>query len=258
MKCPKVEFIHGNVKKDAAFFDRMISEKNKWSKIIYKLHPKLKGLLKGAGKESIRPITVNYLKEEYVQRKDAVEDAIKEYSAVWKPYNDRFMRVLEEVMETKWNKNVKICKAYVSLNPISPRYLKDSSFSIYYIPYFKGKQLSARMKVLDYVPHELTHFLYFKKFKEIFPEIKERKYDYPYIEWRLSEILAPIILRDERIVKTLDFKAELETYATKSKYLNLFNMMYKKHLRSGNGFEVFLENAYAKAKELDKDLIQNY
>jgi len=58
--------------------------------------------------------------------------------------------------------------------------------------------------------HEISHFYFFQKFSEIYPEIGKDKYDSPHIEWLMSEIMVENILNDERMQKV--FKYDFKTY----------------------------------------------
>ena len=53
----------------------------------------------------------------------------------------------------------------------------------------------------------MLSFLYFEKWKSLYPKMDRRKFDTPYIEWHLSEIVAPIILNDKRIQRLLKKRA---------------------------------------------------
>ncbi len=93
--------------------------------------------------------------------------------------------------------------------------------------------------------HESCHFLYFEKFKKMYPKISHKKYESPYIEWHLSEIIAPIILNDQRINKLLKQKANFYDEHTNIKIENksiprYFTEIYK----NSKNFEEFLENSY--------------
>jgi hypothetical protein len=101
--------------------------------------------------------------------------------------------------------------------------------------------------------HEACHFLYFEKWKQLYPEMDNKKFDEPHIEWHLSEILAPIILNDARIQKLLKNKAIFYKEhkrikidgKTAPKY---FGDLYKKTTKDKN-FEEFLKEAYQAIKK---------
>ena len=47
----------------------------------------------------------------------------------------------------------------------------------------------------EVVAHEILHFLWFKKWKEVFPQIDRKEYEGPHLVWRLSEVMDPVILQ---------------------------------------------------------------
>lgn len=49
--------------------------------------------------------------------------------------------------------------------------------------------------------HEILHFIYFEKWKQIFPQTNEKEFECPGLVWELSEMVPPIVLSDERMQK---------------------------------------------------------
>lgn len=47
--------------------------------------------------------------------------------------------------------------------------------------------------------HEITHFYYFKKWEEVFPDIPKEHYEAPHPYWHLSELMAYVIDNDIRV-----------------------------------------------------------
>jgi hypothetical protein len=122
----------------------------------------------------------------------------------------------------------------ISINPICPRFLNNWSFSIF----FNYKKISDAMEV---IMHECCHFLYFEKWKKMYPEMNNKKFESPYLEWHLSEIIAPIILNDKRIQKLLKKKAvfypEHEKMKIKRKNVpEFFTNLYNKREKDFNDF----------------------
>ena len=57
--------------------------------------------------------------------------------------------------------------------------------------------------MIEVSAHEILHFLWFKKWKEVFPETGLKEYESPHLVWRLSEIMDPIILQCQPKIKEL-------------------------------------------------------
>jgi len=108
--------------------------------------------------------------------------------------------------------------------------------------------------------HEILHFLYFKKWKEVFPKAERRTFDSPHLVWRLSEILDPIILNNYPKIQKLT-KLKHQTYKEfqkakigNEKLVPHFEVLYRKHLQSKKPFEVFLKIAWKEAKKHHKKI----
>ena len=104
---------------------------------------------------------------------------------------------------------------------------------------------------MEVIMHETCHFLYFEKWKKLYPKMDSRKFESPHIEWHLSEIIAPIVLNDSRVQRLLKQKAAFYTEykrikiddKTAPRYFTDLYKTTKKH-----GFEKFLEESYQAVK----------
>ena len=110
---------------------------------------------------------------------------------------------------------------------------------------------------MEVMMHEACHFLYFEKWKQLYPKMSHKKFESPYTEWHLSELAAPIILNDPRIQKLLKQKAVFYPEHEKIKIDNktapkYFSDLYKKTIGKENGFEVFLKESYQAIQDKKK------
>ncbi|MCB2286611.1 hypothetical protein LGK99_05770 [Clostridium algidicarnis] len=80
--------------------------------------------------------------------------------------------------------------AYILLNPISPRYLDNDSFDIFYLNSEKG--------ALGLSLHEIIHFVWFYVWNNHFND-NYKEYETPNLKWILSEMVVEPIMRDERV-----------------------------------------------------------
>ncbi len=110
---------------------------------------------------------------------------IERYQKEWDIINDAVMKDLENVLKVKWQENEKItCR--VGLLPVAPRDIIGRIFDINY-----GKK---KDDLIATAIHELCHFLYFEKWKELYPDYREEEFDNPHIAWYLSEaMIDPLI-----------------------------------------------------------------
>lgn len=162
-----------------------------WGFMLTKKYPQfLKTKNIKSEKEKIRVI-----KNEIVRiRKELgpkMDDGLLSIKNNWQKVGKETLEKLSEIIQTDYPK--KDVTAYISINPICPRFLDKWSFSV--PPDHKNPNKT--------IAHEISHFLFFKKLKENFPEIERGKYESPHKEWILSEMLAVIMLGDYRMLKAL-------------------------------------------------------
>jgi len=248
---PQVKFTDTPPKFEIEMFSNFLFKDSwGWSKYIYKNYPELKPIKKlKTQKEKdkfLKEFIINYRK---TNKKDIEESKIR-YQKEWIKIEKKYFKILSQILQTDWPKNKKIIKAMVSMNIICPRFLDDWSFSVFY----SHKNLKH---ILVIIAHECCHFLYFKKWQEIYPKAKRKTFNTPHIEWHLSEILAPIILNDKRIQKILKSKDVFYDEYLKIKIKNKtvpehFNDLYNKHLKQNTNFEHFLKESYSEIKKHKK------
>ena len=179
-------------------FQSMYSLRNRWIDIFNRWYPELDTLLEGVNAElERRKIAYRFFSRVYEEQMLAMEQALKRFNRRWPKLNDKVMLALSDVIEKEWSEKDRIVHVYMSMNPVCPRFIKVRSFDIFYKGNFREMAVTC--------VHELSHFLYFDKWKEVFPETNEKEFDYPYLVWKLSEMVPAIILNDKRIHKVVDF-----------------------------------------------------
>lgn len=253
MNLPKVKFIDAPLSKEFDWMYVFLFENEwDWGKYIIKKHPKIKEifLLRTEVEKVIflKKYVIRFNKE----NRELIEINKANYQKEWEKIAEEFFNILSEIMQINWPENRKNIKAMMSLNPICPRFLKNWSFFIFY----NYKKISDAIEV---IMHESCHFLYFEKWKESFPRCNTRSFESPYLEWHLSEILAPIILNDSRIQKILKQKASFYNEHKKIKIEGktvpkYFTILYNKSQKKDN-FAEFLKEAYKMIKR-NKELFK--
>ena len=230
--------------------DFLFKNKWGWGKYIIKKHPKIKKIFSLKNEQE----QVNFLKRYIAGFKKAnletIEKNKKRYKNGWRKIENDFLEILSEIMEIDWPKNRKTIKAMVSINPICPRFLNNWTFSIF----CSYKKISNAMEV---IMHDCCHFLYFEKWRKLYPKMDCKKFESPYIEWHLSEILAPIILNDPKIQKILRKKAAFykeyqDLIIHQKKVPKYFELLYKEYRNKKYTFGAFLKKAYREIKKNEK------
>ena len=106
--------------------------------------------------------------------------------------------------------------------------------------------------------HEISHFIFFEKLKEVYPKINPDEFEYPNLIWKMSEIMPGIILQDKKIQeifqnRKLSVYDNIEKIKIKDRLiLNILQDFYDKR----KNFEDFIKKSYdfikANKKEFEK------
>jgi len=242
MALPKVKFIEAPIGLEIhMIYSFLFKFEWGWGNIIIKRYPKLKPVYKIKKEKEKKEFIKKYIIRFRILNQKRISTQKEKIEKVWRKVEKEYLAVLGQVINTEWPSNREEIKAMISINPICPRFLDDWSFSLSFRYYGKG--------AMHVIMHEICHFLYFEKWKELFPKSKRRTWDRPYIEWHLSEIVAPVILNDERIQKILKQKATFyrEHQGVKIKGISApkyFSKLYANCLKKNKNFDYFIKEAY--------------
>jgi hypothetical protein len=219
-----------------------------WSKGILREYPVLQqklNLIKGYNEKN-RTIYEFFEKVE-INEKTRLNLKKKAFEESWNKINDKAMMALSEIVEKEWSEKDRIIRAGITLNPICPRWIKQRYFDLFY------KFEMEKMKAVSL--HELLHFIYFEKWKEIFPQTNEKEFEGPGLVWELSEMVPPIILSDERIQRVLKHKPfvynEYKTLKIKNKPILKY---LQKFYDNRADFEDFLRTSWKFIKKHEKEI----
>lgn len=244
MNTPKVKFVDISISKEVDWIHGFLFQNEwGWGRYIIKKHPKIKKIFSFKKEEDQVKFLRNYLIQFKKDNQKLVEKNKTKYQAEWRKIEKDFFILLSEIMQIDWPKNKRIIKAMISVNPICPRFLDDWSFSIFY-------DYKKRSHAMEVIMHECCHFLYFEKWKKMYPKMNHKKFESPYLEWHLSEIIAPTVLNDQRIKKLLKQKAFFYEEHEKIKINNKKVPQYFTELYNKNkNFEQFLDKSYKVIKK---------
>ncbi len=201
MNTPKVKFTDFPLSKEIDWiYGFLFQDKWGWGKYIIKKHPEIKKVFYFKTEAERIEFLRRYIVKFKIKNQKLIETKKTIYQKEWQKIERDFFVALAEILQIDWPKNRKTIRAMISINPICHRFLNGWSFSIFY----NYKKISHAMEV---IMHESCHFLYFEKWKKLYPKMDSKKFESPHIEWHLSEIIAPIILNDFRIQKLLKQRA---------------------------------------------------
>lgn len=174
---------------------------------------------------------------------DKMDLGLKSVEGGWKKVQKKTFETLSEIIQEEWSDRKIV--GYVSINPICPRWLDSWRFSVT----FDSKYSNL------IIAHEISHFLYFKKFRDLFPKIKKEKYEYPNKEWILSEIIAIIISHDSRMLKILGIKSSFypehkKIIVGEQSLIVIIKSLYNKYVTKQDNFSGFTRQAMEVLKNL--------
>lgn len=219
-----------------------------WSRGILNRYPELDKKLKNIKNKSKRKgITRAFFKKFIINNKILLERRARLFQKEWDKINDKIMNALSEILEIKWPKKDKQIRAFVSPNPICPRYIKERTFDVYFLSSIKEMRATA--------VHEILHFLYFEKWKQVYPKSNEKHFDAPYLIWELSEMVPKTILSDKRLQKRLrhnpNVYKEYKNLKIKGRpLLSYINNFYSKR----KDFEDFLRKSWTFVRKHEKEI----
>lgn len=130
------------------------------------------------------------LSEIYKENEKLLEEKIQAYNRYWNLHRLKIEQAFSDAFEVDCSNlfNDLVCK--ISLNPISPRYLREHTFDVFYLNSEKG--------ALGNALHELVHFVWFAVWNDLFKDSYE-EYENPSLKWILSEMVVEEVMSDERL-----------------------------------------------------------
>ena len=126
----------------------------------------------------------------YKANEKFLDEKIQAYSKYWNLHKDEIEQAFTDAFEVDCSNllNDLVCK--ISLNPISPRYLKDHTFDVFY--------LNSERGALGNALHEMVHFVWFTVWNDLFKD-SYAEYENPSLKWILSELVVEAVMSDERL-----------------------------------------------------------
>jgi hypothetical protein len=134
---------------------------------------------------------------------------------------------LSKIIECSWD-GIKTITIVPAVCPVAPRFLNSHTFMV---PFFYDDDSVFRICC-----HEMSHFLYFKKLKLLFPDEKIDT-EYPGKDWLLSEIVTPLLINDHSLQQYI---GQTESFYSPTKIENIEDIaktvegLYKNRINFGD------------------------
>ncbi len=252
MFIPKVIFKIAPIEQEAELLYSFSNPNERFFNFIKDFYPNLiEKLSKTKDEKEKKEICKKFAEEKTEPLKKEILKAKEKFNYSWNKISDLYLQKLSEHFETNWldNKNIIV---HVSIVPICPRFLDDYSFSIFYAKDWSEARVT--------IAHEILHFLWFKKWLEIFPETKKEELESPYLIWRLSEIIDPIILhcypQINEIIRPIDwgYQSFVNIKIGEKTIPEYFKDIYRNGINKNLSFEEIVKELWSKTKENNKNI----
>ena len=205
-----------------------------WNRMITEKYPQFLKIKKIKEKKERKLAIKNEIVKIRTELGSELDKNLEIIKSSWQKIEVECLQELPNIIQTDWPDRE--ITAYVSLNPVCPRHLDSWRFSVTH----------DRKNTNVVIAHEISHFLYFKKFKEIFPKISNENYESPHKEWLLSELVAVIVSHDPRMFKIIgvkdDFYQEHKKMMVNGELLTeKIEKLYKEYVMDKNDFSEFIK-----------------
>ena len=162
-----------------------------------KTFPELSNIDLNSSKEKIDCLISDVVIDYYEKNRKLINNSIDRYNGLWEKYNDVYFKMLSEFLGVEFPYNIKEIEASIGIVPVFPRNVDDFSFCL--DPNVRDS------KLIETCAHETLHFLWFEKWKKMYPETPRSNFDPPYMEWRYSEMVTDPILNNKPFNELFDF-----------------------------------------------------
>lgn len=169
--------------------------------------------------------------KEFLEYEKKIEREVIRYNSIWSKINDKYYDKLIKYLNTDWDKNRLNIDALVGLIPVFPRFLDSYSFAV-------STNLSEE-KIKEVTAHETLHFLWFKKWMELYPDTRREELDSPHIIWKYSEIVTYSILNSKEF---LSFNFNEKGYESFYKLYDKNNKLIIKELKNIYDKDIIIED----------------
>lgn len=187
---------------------------------------------------------VKYVESIYKLRLKDIQASKQLLQTEWNKVHSEVMKRLEEIINIEWPD--KSITGFMTINRICPRDLDNWWF---FVDVFENIEAQKGICL-----HEITHFLFFEKWKQVFKNFDERDFNKPGLAWNLSEILVEPINEDPVLKKLVPNTAKAYERYYKTK-INGENESIIEHFRKiyqdyDSDFAELLRVSYEEIKHL--------
>ena len=162
-----------------------------WSDSIFYFYPFLdKAHFKELGFAEKKRYLTDRLKQFYDEKVPLLNEKVEAYKAHRQKCRPQVEAAFTDAFGLDCREVFNDLRAEICLNPVSPRFLQERHFEIFY--------LNSENGAIGVSLHELVHFVWFYVWNQLFGDSYD-EYERPGLKWILSEMVVECIMRDERL-----------------------------------------------------------
>lgn len=222
-----------------------------WSEPLYHFYPQLdKSYAAGLSFSERKAYIERTLRDVYVELEDSIQEKVTLYAGHWADCKGQITAALSEAFGVDCVSLFNDLRCNVSMNPISPRFLKERYFDIFYLNSEKG--------AIGGCLHEIIHFVWFYVWNRLFRDSYD-EYERPSLKWILSEMVVESVMRDERLSSINPYFPReqggcvypyfFDMKAGGALILDILDEMYR-----AQTIEEFMKNSYAYCQEHEAEI----
>lgn len=162
-----------------------------WSEPLYHFYPQLdKAYATSLSFNERKAYMERTMRRVYVEQEGVINEKVALYSRHWAACKGQITAALSDAFGVDCAGLFNDIRCNVSLNPISPRFLKEHCYDTFY--------LNSQQGAIGVGIHELIHFVWFHVWNRLFGDDYE-EYERPSMKWILSEMVVESVMKDERL-----------------------------------------------------------
>ena len=253
---PEVKFELAPVELEAEYLYFFSRTERRFGAVMNRIYPELDGIIEKTKNKDEAILKCRGFAEKVTEiNMAAILKAKDIIQNDWSTISNEFLETLALHFETEWPIDKSTITGYISILPVFPRFLDKYSFCV-------GYRVSTAI-AREIIAHEIIHLLWFKKWKEVFPEIPSDQYESPYLTWRLSEIMDLGILQYHPEMKSLIRSTGWGYDSLKAlkigdvSVIEYFIKVYAKCVQEGQSFEQVLRTLWKEAQE-NKEVLEKF
>ena len=254
-KLPKIKFVamsfEDNMETIAMFIYDELNSNNQANTIYFKnIYKEISNIdFSKKDMNEISYILQKRLKNSWNKQMTNYEEKVNDFQNNWNSINDEVMNDLSSRLNIKWTKDCSTIEARVGHLYYCPRDIKERVFTVRITDDIDNMRAVAI--------HEICHFLYFEKWKQLFNDYNEKHYNIPHIIWYLSEAIIDPLLNNETFTKytNIEIPSYQQFYETKINNESIIDRLRK--IMKDNSIEEAIKISYEYFLENEEDIKNN-